>query len=41
MTMEKRRPRYDLKSIQTQMDCIETMNMTMTARHGIKAIGMA
>ena len=39
--MEKRRPHYDLKSIQAQMDCIEAMNLTMTARHGIKAIGMA
>ncbi len=38
--MEKRRPHYDLKSIQVQMDCIEAMNLTMTARHGIKAIGM-
>lgn len=39
--MEKRRPHYDLKSIQAQMDCIEAMNLTMTARHGIKAIRMA
>ena len=38
--MEKRRPHYDLMSIQTQMDCIEAMNLTMTARHGIKAAGM-
>ena len=38
--MEKRRPHYDLKAIQAQMYCIEAMNLTMTARHGIKAIGM-
>jgi len=38
--MEKRRPHYDLKSIQAQMNCLETMSLTMTARHGIKAIGM-
>jgi len=39
--MEKRRPHYDLKLIQAQMACIEAMNLTMTARHGIKAIAMA
>lgn len=39
--MEKRRPHYDLKVIQAQMDCIDAMNLTMTARHGIKGIGMA
>ena len=39
--MEKRRPHYDLKAIQTQMNCIEAMNLTMTARHGIKATGMS
>jgi len=39
--MEKRRPHYDLKLIQAQMDCIEAISLTMTARHGIKAIGMA
>ena len=38
--MEKRRPHYDLKLIQAQMDCIEAISLTMTARHGIKAIGM-
>ena len=39
--MEKRRPHYDLKAIQAQMDCVEAMSMTMTARHGIKAVGMS
>jgi motility quorum-sensing regulator / GCU-specific mRNA interferase toxin len=39
--MEKRRPHYDLKTIQAQLDCIEAMNLTMTARHDIKAVGMA
>jgi motility quorum-sensing regulator / GCU-specific mRNA interferase toxin len=39
--MEKRRPHYDLKLIQSQMDCIAAMNLTMTARHGIKAIRMS
>lgn len=39
--MEKRRPHYDLKAIQSQMNSIETMNLTMTARHGIKASGMS
>ena len=38
--MEKRRPHYDLKLIQTQMDSIEALSLTMTARHGIKAVGM-
>jgi len=39
--MEKRRPHYDLKAIQAQMNSIETMNLTMTAWHGIKAAGMS
>jgi motility quorum-sensing regulator/GCU-specific mRNA interferase toxin len=39
--MEKRRPQYDLKAIQGQMANIEAMNLTMTARHGIKAAGMS
>ena len=39
--MEKRRPHYDLKAIQAQMNCIEAMNLTITARHGIKSAGMA
>jgi len=39
--MEKRRPHYDLKAIQAQMNSIETMNLTMTAWHGIKATGMS
>lgn len=39
--MEKRRPHYDLKAIQGQMANIDAMNLTMTARHGIKAVGMS
>jgi motility quorum-sensing regulator / GCU-specific mRNA interferase toxin len=39
--MEKRRAHYDLKAIQAQMNCIEAMNLTVTARHGIKAAGMS
>ena len=39
--MEKRRPHYDLKAIQAQMNSIDTMNLTMTAWHGIKAAGMS
>jgi motility quorum-sensing regulator/GCU-specific mRNA interferase toxin len=39
--MEKRRPHYDLKAIQVQMNSMETMNLTMTAWHGIKAAGMS
>ncbi|MBZ0167811.1 mRNA interferase MqsR [Candidatus Methylomirabilis lanthanidiphila] len=39
--MEKRRPHYDLKAIQAQMNSIETMNLTVTARHGIKAAWMS
>lgn len=39
--MEKRRPHYDLKAIQAHMNSIETMNLTVTAGHGIKAAGMS
>lgn len=39
--MDKRRPHYDLKAIQAQMHSIETMHLTMAARHGIKAAGMS
>jgi motility quorum-sensing regulator / GCU-specific mRNA interferase toxin len=39
--MEKRRPHYDLKAIQVQMNSMETMNLTMTAWHGIKSAGMS
>ena len=39
--MEKRRPHYDLKAIQAQMSSIDTLNLTMTAWHGIKAAGMS
>jgi len=37
----KTSPQYDLKAIQGQMANIEAMNLTMTARHGIKAAGMS
>lgn len=38
--MEKRRPHYELKAIQAQMDAVETLVLTMSARHGIKRAGM-
>jgi hypothetical protein len=38
--MEKRRPHYDLKTIQVQMNSVDAMNMTLSARNGIKQAGM-
>jgi motility quorum-sensing regulator/GCU-specific mRNA interferase toxin len=38
--MEKRRPHYDLKAILAQMICVENMNLTMSAQHGIRIAGM-
>jgi motility quorum-sensing regulator/GCU-specific mRNA interferase toxin len=38
--MEKRRPHYDLKTILAQMVCVENMNLTMSAQHGIRGAGM-
>jgi len=39
--MEKRRPHYDLKAILAQMNCVENMNLTLSAQQGIRAAGMA
>lgn len=39
--MEKRRPHYDLKTIQTQMNSVVAMHLTMSARHGIKRSGLS
>lgn len=38
--MEKRRPHYDLKAILAQMNCVENMNLTLSAQQGIRAAGM-
>lgn len=38
--MEKRLPHYRLIDIQTQMSSIETMNLTESARVGIRTAGM-
>jgi len=38
--MEKRIPHYLLSEIQAQMDCVEAMNLTKTARDGIRQAGM-
>ena len=38
--MEKRRPHYDLKTIQVQMNSVDAMNMTLSARNGIEQAGM-
>lgn len=40
LTMEKRRPHYDLKAIIAQMMCVENMNLTLSAQRGIRAAGM-
>lgn len=39
--MEKRRPHYDLKAIQVQMHSVAAMQLTMSARHGIKRSGLS
>ena len=39
--MEKQKPHYLLKSIQTQMTTPEMMNLTRSALEGIRAAGMA
>lgn len=39
--MEKHKPHYLLKAIQAQMNTLEAMNMTLSARVGIRAAGMA
>jgi hypothetical protein len=39
--MEKHKPHYLLKAIQAQMTIPEAMNLTLSARAGIRAAGMA
>jgi motility quorum-sensing regulator/GCU-specific mRNA interferase toxin len=39
--MEKRRPHYDLKAIESAMSSVDTMYLTLTARHGIKRARMS
>jgi len=39
--MEKRRPHYELKAIQSQMSSVETLVLTVSARHGIKRAGLS
>lgn len=38
--MEKRRPHYALKAILEQMNCVENMNLTLSAQQGIRVAGM-
>jgi len=39
--MEKRRPHYDLAAIKLQMNSVETMALTTSARNGIKRVRMS
>ena len=39
--MEKHKPHYLLKAIQAQMTTPDAMNLTLSARAGIRAAGMA
>jgi motility quorum-sensing regulator / GCU-specific mRNA interferase toxin len=39
--MEKHKPSYVLSDIQAQMNTLEAMNLTLSARHGIRAAGMS
>jgi len=39
--MEKHKPHYLLKAIQAQMNTLNAMNLTLSARAGIRAAGMA
>lgn len=39
--MEKHKPHYLLKVIQAQMGTLDAMNLTLSARAGIRAAGMA
>ncbi|KAA0894308.1 type II toxin-antitoxin system MqsR family toxin [Oryzomonas japonica] len=39
--MEKKRPHYDLAVIKRQMDAVETMVLTTSARNGIKKARMS
>jgi len=39
--MEKHTPHYPLAEIQAQMTTVQAMNLTVSARIGIRAVGMA
>lgn len=39
--MEKRTPHYPLAGIQAQMATVQNMNLTVSAKSGIRAVGMA
>lgn len=39
--MEKQTPHYRLTEIQVQMTTVQDMNLTLSARTGIRAVGMA
>lgn len=39
--MEKHTPHYALAEIQAQMTTVQRMNLTVSARTGIRAVGMA
>ena len=39
--MEKHTPHYPLVEIQVQMTTVQEMNLTVSARTGIRAVGMA
>jgi len=41
MPVEKHTPHYPLAEIQTQMTTVQQMNLTVSARTGIRAVGMA
>ena len=41
MSVEKHSPHYPLAEIQTQMTTVRQMNLTVSARTGIRAVGMA
>ncbi|MEI6215564.1 MAG: type II toxin-antitoxin system MqsR family toxin [Desulfuromonadales bacterium] len=38
--MDKRRPHYNLKEIHAQMVSVEEMNLTLSAKQGIRVAGM-
>lgn len=40
-SMEKRTPHYSLAEIQAQMASVPDMNLTVSARSGIRSVGMA
>ena len=39
--MEKHTPHYPLAEIQAQMTTVQAMNLTVSAKTGIRAVGMA